>query len=88
MISWSGKNCFPVWIFRELEFIIEDVQGVPFEKSQKEMAVELKRCIFDRVLVKPKCVWEAVVFSMSADFFIKLKYIDEKWPNISSSFMV
>ena len=32
------------------------IQGVPFEKSQKEMAVELKRCIFDRVLVKPKCV--------------------------------
>ena len=32
------------------------VQGVPFEKSQKEMAVELKRCIFDQVLVKPKCV--------------------------------
>ena len=32
------------------------VQGVPFEKSQKEMAVELKCCIFDQVLVKTKCV--------------------------------
>ena len=26
------------------------------------MAVELKWCIFDPILVKPKCVWEAVVY--------------------------
>ena len=32
------------------------LQGVPFEKIQKEMAVALKRCIFDPMLVKPKCV--------------------------------
>ena len=32
------------------------LQGFPFEKSQKEMAVALKRGVFDPMLVKPKCV--------------------------------
>ena len=40
------------------------VQGVSFMKSQKEMAVALKQCIFNPKLVKPKCVWETeVVFN-------------------------
>ena len=39
------------------------VQDFPFENCQKEMAVALKKCLFDPILVKPKCVWEAVVFS-------------------------
>ena len=30
------------------------IQGVPFEKSQEEMAVALKQCIFEPMLVKPK----------------------------------
>ena len=38
---------------KQLEFLL---QGVPFEKSQKEMAVALKQCIFDPMLVKPKCI--------------------------------
>ena len=38
------------------------LQCVPFEKSQKEMAVALKQCIFDPMLVKPKYDWKAVVF--------------------------
>ena len=33
------------------------------KESQNEMAVALKHCMFDPMLVKPKCVWEAVVFS-------------------------
>ena len=37
-------------------------QGVPIENYLKQMAVELKQCIFDPMLVKPKCVWEAVDF--------------------------
>ena len=32
------------------------MQGVPFEKSQKGMAVTLEQCLFDLKLVKPKCV--------------------------------
>ena len=35
------------------------------------MAVELKRCIFDFMLVKPKCVLEAVVFINFQMFFLK-----------------
>ena len=30
---------------------LQRLQGVPFEKSQKEMAVALKQCIFDPTLV-------------------------------------
>ena len=30
--------------------------------SLKEMALALNWCIFNLMLVKPKCVWEAVVF--------------------------
>ena len=32
------------------------LQDVPFEKSQREMTVALKRCIFDSMFVKPKYV--------------------------------
>ena len=37
--------------------------------QKKKMGVELKRCIFDPKLVKPKCVWEVV------DFFNFRKYV-------------
>ena len=32
------------------------LQGVPFEKSNKEMAVAMKQGIFDPMFGKPKCV--------------------------------
>ena len=58
------------------EFEISSLlQGVPFEKSQKEMAVALKRYIFDPMLVKPKLVWEAVVFCAKNWIFEKSKKI-------------
>jgi len=38
------------------------VQGVSFEILQFQMARAQKWWIFDLMLVKPKCVWEAVVF--------------------------
>ena len=37
-------------------FSILVIAVVPFGKRQNEMAVELQRCIFDNMLVKPKCV--------------------------------
>ena len=47
-------------MFREI-ILIYDLQGVPLEKSQKEMAVAQKLGIFDPMIIKPKC------------FFVKLK---------------
>ena len=38
------------------------VQGVAFEKSKEKLAVTLKWCIFDHMLAKPKCIWEALYF--------------------------
>ena len=37
-----------------------EIQFVPFQKCQIEMAVALKHGIFDPKLVKPKCVWKSV----------------------------
>ena len=42
----------------------------------------MKRCTFNPMLVKPKCVWQVAVFLVSADFFRHLRYIHEKWPSI------
>ena len=36
--------------------------SIPFTIYPKEVAVALKWSIFDPMLVKPKCIWEAVVF--------------------------
>ena len=33
-------------------------------KSQIEMVELLKQCIFDPMWIKPKCVWEAVVYAV------------------------
>ena len=38
------------------DFLTANLQDDPFIFCQKEMAVALKRCIFDSMLVKPKCV--------------------------------
>ena len=57
--------CDILLIFREIDINLFDnfilhlmslIQGVQFEKSQKEIAVALKQCIFNLLLVKPKCV--------------------------------
>ena len=45
------------------------LQCVPIENYQDEMAVALKQCIFDPMLVKPKSVWQVVVLF----FFLFLK---------------
>ena len=37
-------------------------KSVQFEKSQKEMAVVLKWCIFDPMLGKPKCTSDMVIY--------------------------
>ena len=39
-----------------------NIHGVSFEISRFQIAVAQKQCIFDPMLVKIKCVWEAVVF--------------------------
>ena len=38
--------------------------NIGFEKSQKNMAVALKQCKFDSMVVKPKCGCEAMIFSI------------------------
>ena len=38
------------------------VQGDPNQNPLFQMAVPLKLCISYPMLVKPKCVWEAVIF--------------------------
>ena len=43
--------------------------GVPFEKIQKQKAVEQKHCIFDPILIKQKSILEAV------DFFNFRKFV-------------
>ena len=62
---WKCHEYSATQILREINFghfeapnlpFDQLLQGVPFEKSQKEMAVELKRYIFDPMLVKPKYV--------------------------------
>ena len=38
------------------------LQGDPNQNFRFQMTVALSVCISDPMLVKPKCVWEAVVF--------------------------
>ena len=44
-----------------ISIYLKYIQGVPFEKSRKEMAVALKQRIFDPMLIKPKYACDAVV---------------------------
>ena len=55
---------------------LEHAQGVQIKNCQKWMAVKLKRCIFDPLLVKPKYVWEVV------DFFENCKQTAENCKQI------
>ena len=57
------------------------VQGVPFEKCHKEMALSLKRCIFDPVFENLKCIWKAVVFEELKKPAEKCKQIFENLKN-------
>ena len=43
-------------------FIIGSLQGDPNQNPFFQMAVSLKLCNSDPILVKPKCVWEVVGF--------------------------
>ena len=59
------------------------IQGVPFTIYPKEMAVALKWCIFDPMLVKPKCVWEVADFLKNCKQTAeKCKQIFENWKNL------
>ena len=56
---------------------------VPLTIYPKEMAVALKRCIFDPMLVKPKCVWEVADFLKNCKQTAeKCKQILENWKNL------
>ena len=59
-----SKRDFPVKISFNFGSwkLFGSIQFVPIENYEKWMALALKQCIFDPMLVKPKCVWEAVVF--------------------------
>ena len=48
--KWA-RSCTSKWI-----------QGDPNQNFRFQMTVALSVCISDPMLVKPKCVWEAVVF--------------------------
>ena len=65
------------------------IQGVQFEKSQKEIAKALKQCIFNLLLVKPKCVWEVVrsffQFSKICLHFQLIVYKFKKKPTASQT---
>ena len=68
------------------------LQGVSFEILLFQMAVALNWWDSDPKLVKPKCVWEAVVFCAKSNFFSKnlknekfhQKYIFRKSPEQDS----
>ena len=56
------------------------VQGVAFEKSKEKLAVTLKWCIFDHMLAKPKCIWEALYFEkLLKQTAEKYKQIYDNW---------
>ena len=70
-ILWSKSAVYRVVFTKKLYFLTSFfktfwnvIQGVQFEKFQKQKAVAHKQCISDPVLVlvKPKCVWETVDF--------------------------
>ena len=45
-----------------IEPFFSHIQGVPIANCQMWMAVEMKCCTSDAILIKPKSVWEAVYF--------------------------
>ena len=45
------------------------IQGVPFEVFGFQMALVLNRCIINPMLIKQKCIWEVVIFSMFKNLF-------------------
>ena len=51
----TSGTAYVVTFFSSVEVLII-LQGVPIENCQKYMDVELKLCISDPTLVKPKCV--------------------------------
>ena len=53
------------------------LQGVSFEILGFQMAVVLKLCIIDPMLVKPKIVWETVAFSIFENLFTLFKMLNE-----------
>ena len=66
------------------------LQGVLFEQWKFQMAVALKGCNFDPMLVKPKCVWELVDFLKNCNKN-QLKIVNkfskiEKFYHISNAF--
>ena len=66
---------------------IESHSG-PFEKFKKKIkgSVSQTQCIFDPMLVKPKCVWEAVVYSKKCKQTAeKCKQIFENWKKSTAS---
>ena len=57
---FSNRGC---WSFHNHFLIsLQYIAGCSNQNYQKWMPIELKRCIFDLKLVKPKCVLEAVVY--------------------------
>ena len=62
------------------------LQGDPNQNPLFQMAVQLKLCISDPMLVKPKCVWEAVVFLKNCKQTAeKCKQIFENWKKTTAS---
>ena len=55
------------------------IQGVSFEILGFQMAVAQKWWIFDPMLVKPKCVWEGVVY-------IIWKIVNKQLKNVNNVF--
>ena len=61
ILTWGKK--FEYYWQLELQFCMpEVVQGVSLEILVFQMVVVQKLCIFDPMLVKPKCVWELAVY--------------------------
>ena len=59
------------------------LHGVSFEKRKFQIAVTLLRCIFNPMLVKPKCVWEVADFLKNCKQTAeKCKQIFENWKNL------
>ena len=60
-----------------------ELQRVLFEKLQKQKVVVQNRCIFDVILVNPKCVWEAVVYMKNCKQTAKnVNKLLENWNNL------
>ena len=56
------------------------IQGDPNQDFRFQMTIPLSVCISDPMLVKPKCVWEAVVFYEFQLIFYTCKLLMPKMP--------